>query len=285
MMGRKLIDYSYIRRVSSCLLIAGMYISGCSTALATPAGGTRAAGASKSLAGEKPAGTAKAATAASGALKKTTSNIYGQIADDGLSGTIGSGNLAIIKAACDEEHSDPDGKNWSDDADGGVGRFFKFMDRETSKTLNLAASADTNSEDRAKALHHFGLILRGLEEFYLMSNYLELKAESSDRQLDPYNIDPINWTKIGKDPRSIAMTGFKFGEFDKSTAQTPEGAKMINKASYFSMARELAVKETSREWNTVERLIRVRYPQRAAEIMVALKNATCPSGIKFDSDE
>jgi hypothetical protein len=222
----------------------------------------------------EPAGGAKAAPI-----------LFAQIADDGLLGTVGGGNLAIIKAACQQIHSDPDGKDWSDDADGGVAKIFHFMDRETSKMLNLAATADTNSEDRAKLLHRFGMVLRALEEFYLRSNYLELKVESSGNQVDPYNIEPINWTKIGHDARSIAITGFKFGDFDKTSPRLPEGAKTIDKSTYYSMARELAVKESLREWNTIERLIKVKYPQRATEIMTALKTATCPANVKFESDD
>jgi hypothetical protein len=220
---------------------------------------------------------------ASGA--KTAPASFAQIADDGLSGTISGGNLAIIKSACQQVHSDPDGKDWSDDADGGVAKIFRFTDRETAKVLNLAATADTSSEDRAKLLHRFGLVLRALEEFYLKSNYLELKVESSDKQIDPYNIEPINWTKIGHDSRSIAMTGFKFGDYDKTSAKLPEGAKTIDKVTYYSMAKELAVKESLREWNTIERLIRVKYPQRATEIMTALKTASCPANVKFDSED
>ena len=192
----------------------------------------------------------------------------------------------MIKAACTEAHSDPDGKDWSDDSEGGVSKIFKFIDRETSKILNLAASADTSPEDRARALHHFGLILRALQEFYLKSNYLELKIESSkDKAFDPYNIEPINWTRVGKDPRSIEIAGFKFGDFDKASVKSPEGAKKVDTATYFSMSKELSVKEMLREWNTIERLIKVRYPQKATEIGVALKNASCPANVKSDADD
>jgi hypothetical protein len=256
MLKLKSITNAHIERICCALLVASSISAIPELVLSEPAGGA-----------------------------KTAPALFGQIADDGLSGTVGGGNLAIIKAACQQIHSDPDGKDWSDDADGGVAKIFRFTDRETAKMLNLAATADTNSEDRAKLLHRFGLVVRALEEFYLKSNYLELKVEAADKQVDPYNIEPINWTKIGHDSRSIAMTGFKFGEFDKTSAKLPEGAKAIDKSTYYSMARELAVKECLREWNTIERLIRVKYPQRATEIMTALKTATCPANVKFDSDD
>jgi hypothetical protein len=60
----------------------------------------------------------------------------------------------------------------------------------------------------------------------------------------------------------------------------PEGAKKLDNATYFSIAKELSVKEAQREWNTIERLIRVKYPAKAAEIIVALKNASCPANFK-----
>lgn len=214
--------------------------------------------------------------------------IYSSIADEGLSATVCGGNMSIIKAACDKAHSDPDGKDYSDDTDGGVGKIFKLIDRQTTKILNLAPSVDTNPEDRARALYLLGLILRALDEFYLKSNYVELKIEAangSSKAFDPYNVEPINWTKVGKDARSIEIAGFKFGDFDKSTAKTVEGAKKFDTATYFSIARELSVKESMREWNTLERLIRVKYPAKAAEIMVALKTASCPAGFKPESEE
>ena len=215
---------------------------------------------------------------------KPENSLFAQIADEGLSGTVCSGNLQIIKSACSEAHSDPDGKDWSDDTDAGVGKIFKYIDRQTSKILNLAGSADTNADDRARALYRFGLVMRALEEFYLKSNYLELKI-AADGNLDPYSIEPINWTKVAKGSRSIAQTGFKFGEFDKSSAKSPLGAKKLGTATYFSMAKELSVREAQREWNTIERLIRVRYPQKAAEIAIALKNASCPEGFKPDIED
>ena len=212
--------------------------------------------------------------------------IFGQIVEEGLSGTVCSANLAVIKSACNEEHSDQDGRDWSDDTELGVGKIFRFVDRQTAKMLNLAGSADINPVDRAKFLFHFGLVMRALTEFYLRSNYLELKIESQTAQpFDPYKIEPINWTRVGKDQRAIAIAGFKFGEFDKSSPKLPEGAKKLKQATYFSMSKELTVKEAQREWNTVERLIRVRYPQKAPEIVIALKNAGCAGDFKPDSED
>jgi len=212
--------------------------------------------------------------------------IFGQIVEEGLSGTVCSANLTVIKSACNQEHSDQDGKDWSDDTELGVGKIFKFIDRQTAKMLNLAGSADTNPVDRAKFLFHFGLVMRALSEFYLRSNYVELKIESQGgKPFDCYNIEPINWTRVGKDPRAIAIAGFKFGEFDKSSPKLPEGAKKLEHATYFSVSKELTVKEAQREWNTVERLIRVRYPQKAAEIVIALKNAGCAGDFKPDVED
>jgi hypothetical protein len=207
---------------------------------------------------------------------------------DGLTGTICNGNLEIVKMACSVAHSDGEGKDWSDDAsEAGVSRLFMYVDRQTKKILNLAGSADTSPDERAKALYHLGLVVRGMEEFYLKSNYLEQKIQESDtpKSLDPYNIEPINWTRIGKDQKSILNSGLRFGDFDKSSPKTTEGAKKIEAATYFSMAKELAFKETQRQWNTIERLIRVRYPQKATEIVIALKNASCDKNFKPDSED
>lgn len=280
---------------ASCVVLA--FVGLFPPAVFAQSGAGKQAGATKA-ASTKEAGVAKQSGAAKGVGSHAQSGksddapsnvsntaIFAQIADDSLSGTICSGNLQLIKSACSEAHSDPDGKDWSDDSESGVEKSFKYVDRQTTKILNLAATADTSAEDRARVLYRFGLVLRALEEFYLKSNYVELKMEASPANFDPYNIEPLNWTKVGKDTRAIAIAGFKFGEFDKSSAKLPEGAKKLGDATFHSMAKELCVKEAQREWNTIERLIKVRYPQRASEITVAVKNATCPASFTPEVDE
>jgi hypothetical protein len=128
-------------------------------------------------------------------------------------------------------------------------------------------------------LRHFGLLTRALAEFYFKSNFVEIKIEDTASQsFDPYNMAIINWTKIGKDAGAIALTGFAFGDhnkFDKSSVALPEGGKKMGGASYFSIAKELSLKESQRQWNSFERLIHARYPKQADEIIFALKKTSC----------
>jgi hypothetical protein len=71
----------------------------------------------------------------------------------------------------------------------------------------------------------------------------------------------------------------------------PNGAQgkiAYGKSNYFKIAKELAVKETIRQWNSVEALIKLRHAAKANAILTAMKEASCPyikDLDKFPEDE
>jgi|SRR3984885_8445507 hypothetical protein len=218
-------------------------------------------------------------------MNQTASKNYRAIMEDALSGTVCSANLKVIVEACERSDSVLDKKaldNGKGAAAASITRqVLSLTDRETKKIIDFAGAADTDPEDRARALYHFGRLMRTLQDFYFCSNYLELQIEDTNpANLDPYKIEPINWSRISRDPHEIATLGFEYGGIDKTSASEPEGAKTSGRATYFSMAKELALKETQRQWNTIERLIRIRYPQKATEISLAMKKSSCPADFK-----
>jgi hypothetical protein len=219
------------------------------------------------------------------AASQPREKLYRAVIAEALTGTVCSANLNVIAEACEKSDSVLDKKalaNGKGETAPAVTRqVLSSTDRETKKIIDFAGAADTDPGDRARALYHFGQLMHTLQDFYFLSNYLELKIEDSNPgNLDPYNIEPINWSRTSREPHDIAVLGFEYGGIDKTSASEIEGAKKFGNATYFSMARELALKETQRQWNTIERLIHIKYPERSAEITKAMKNASCPADFK-----
>jgi hypothetical protein len=157
-----------------------------------------------------------------------------------------------------------------------------FINREKNKALNLAAEADSDPESRADALRHFGVMLHTVQDFYLHSNYVELALEDERNRNDPYNIPLVDWNKVPS-----GYTGMRSGQplaaysaanpndaLNKEGATTPGGAIVVtDKVTQFSIASDLAGRETQRQWNLFETLVRNRCSNRAAAVLAALKQA------------
>ncbi|MDR3614038.1 MAG: hypothetical protein P4L53_10740 [Candidatus Obscuribacterales bacterium] len=220
--------------------------------------------------------------------KQNQGNIYRSVIDDSLSSTICDTNRKIIADACAQNDSVLDYKNLvtavGDDANPITAKIFSYADRETRKIINFAGNADTSAEDRANALHHLGLLLRPMLDFYFRSNYIELKLEEGDplRRPAPYDIEPLKLAQVGHDAQSISRHGFEYGDIDKTQPTSTQGKKLYEKATYHSIVKELGVKETQRRWNTIEQLIKVKFPQKSAQIIAALKQSKCSNATKFE---
>src|SRR5207253_1180772 len=88
----------------------------------------------------------------------------------------------------------------------------------------------------------------------------------------------VDWTRV-PDGYAGPKTGTKLTAYDtvgdsidKSTATTSGGKLVIGGgATQFTVAEELAVKETQRQWNLFETLVRSRCGNRAAAEQQALK--------------
>ena len=211
-------------------------------------------------------------------------SIHDQIIHDALGNLFTPANLSIITRSCDsqdkvesEEASDRKRHFQGDD----FRKSFAFMDRQKKLALDYAATADSNEKDRARALYHLGLVLHTAEDFYSETNYLETaiaRIKRSGRLPDPYDIEPVDWTKLSADWGSLEHGA----EISKANGDTAEGKMLIGDVTYFAAAKELAVKESLRQWNILETLIKVRYPQRATTILTALTQASCSPKLDID---
>ncbi len=220
--------------------------------------------------------------------KQNQENIYRSVIDDSLSSTICDTNRKIVEDACAQNDAVISYKSLAtatgENANPITAQIFTYTDRETRKIINFAGNADTSAEDRANALHHLGLLLRPMLDFYFRSNYIELKVEEGDplRRPAPYDIEPLKLSQVGRDAQSISRHGFEYGDIDKTQPTSTQGKKLYEKATYHSIVKELAVKETQRQWNTIEQLIKVKFPQKSAQIITALKQSKCSNATKFE---
>lgn len=222
-------------------------------------------------------------------------SVHAQITKDALGQTFSDSNLKSIIAA--NESQDVPGSEGAAEAR----RHFSantlvsavgYIDREKKRALNLASEADTDPRSRADALRHLGMLMHTVQDFYLRSNYLEMQLETQSNIEDPFNIPLVDWSKV---PDGITTAGgLKLTGADptsaedvlvKDTAETPGGKKVISgKITQHAVAKDLALRETQRQWNVFETLLRTRCGDRAPAVLAALRQAG-PEEVKTSASD
>lgn len=205
---------------------------------------------------------------------------HDDITHDALAQTFVDSNLNLIQRACDSqiksgsEAAKEARRHFTDDS---FSKSLNYIDREKKLVLDYAASSDTNTMDRARALYHFGLLLHTAQDFYSHTNYLELTAGQRLKTKgdigDPYSLELVNWAKLPSGRENGLSTS---PDIYKEDSKSAEGNISIGNVNYYKAARELALKESIRQWNSIESLIKIRFPSRCAAILAALKQASVP---------
>lgn len=226
-----------------------------------------------------------------GSSDGTSSNVHEQITRDALGNVLSEANLRVVVDA-----------NLAQDKSGSPGlaearRHFgeehitsslRFIEREKTRALNYACESDTDGQLRGQALAHFGELLHSVQDFYSRSNYLELMFTNSSFKNDPYSVPLVDWQKVPDGYPGLET--FRAGKaetvsFVKDSATTEGGKKMVSGGvSYFQVAKDLAVRESQRQWNLFETMIRNRCGARAAAVIAALKQAS-PEAAKPPADK
>ncbi len=220
------------------------------------------------------------ATGPSTAEEATCGPMHEEITHDALAATFNAANLNLVERAC-ESQCKPGSEAASEArrhfGDENFSKALSYMDRQKRLIIDFAASADTNPMDRARALYHLGLLLHTAQDFYSHTNYVELSAarmkESPMGIKDPYAMDLVDWTKLASNRTNALQSSHELYKDDPNGAQ---GKIAYGSSCYFKVAKELAVKETMRQWNSVEALIKLRHAARANAILAAMKEASCP---------
>lgn len=222
----------------------------------------------------------------------TCGPMHEEITHDALAATFNAANLNLVERAC-ESQCKPGSEAASEVrrhfGDENFSKALSYMDRQKRLIIDFSASADTNPMDRARALYHLGLLLHTAQDFYSHTNYVELAAarmkESPIGIKDPYAMDLVDWTKLASNRTNALQSSHDLYKDDPNGAQ---GKIAFGNSCYFKIAKELAVKETMRQWNSVEALIKLRHAARANAILTAMKEASCPyikDLDKFPEDE
>lgn len=211
----------------------------------------------------------------------TGGKLHAEITEEGLRGTIGAANLKLIidaNEAQDKKESEGAKDNRRHFAAKTVESALSYIDREKKSALNYACEADTDQESRAAALRHFGMLLHSAQDFYSQSNYVELALKSPQFRGDPLTIPLVDWSQVPGGYEGLVANAAdsldNAQNFSKGNPGTYEGKKVAGKTTYYNIARELAIRETQRQWTLFETLIRNRCGDRAAKIIAALKQAT-----------
>jgi hypothetical protein len=219
--------------------------------------------------------------------------MHDEITHDALAATLNAANLNLVQRACESqckpgsEAASETRRHFGDD---NFSRALSYMDRQKRLIIDFAASADTNPMDRARALYHLGLLLHTAQDFYSHTNYIELTVERlKDSPIglrDPYSMDLVDWTRLAATKTNNPLKSSH--EIYKDDPNSTEGKIAIGNANYFKVAKELAVKESMRQWKSVEALIKLKHAARANAILTSIKESSCPyiqDLDKFPEDE
>jgi len=207
-------------------------------------------------------------------------SLHGTIVKDALSATLNQSNLALVIKSLDEEAKDAAMAADKLFAGNSLKSGVFFVDREQKKILDYASDADTSPGSRYRCLKHLGQLLLVAQDFYSRTNYLEIQAakltaKSGPESFDPYNIELVDWNKLNTALRANQPLAYGSASQAKETAE--EGKSALGDTTYYKAARELAVRETLRQWQILETLIKQRYREKAVTILAALKEASCPA--------
>lgn len=213
-------------------------------------------------------------------------SLHAAMTREALGGTFADANLKALIAA-----------NESQDTPGSEGRTEKrrhfdgndvfpaalaYINREKTRALNLAVEADTDAQSRADTLRHLGLMLHSVQDFYLHTNYVEIAMETEKNHSDPYNTPLVDWSRVPdgyvgakSSCRLAACSAVDTADAINKEGDTTHGGKVSlgGGVTQYKVARDLAIRETQRQWNLFETLVRNKLGTRATAVLTALKQA------------
>lgn len=211
-------------------------------------------------------------------------NVHAEITRDALKALVSEANLKVIvdaNSAQDQTGSEGLAELRRHFGDEKFSSSLGYVDREKKRALNYAGESDTDPEQRGRALIHFGEMLHSVQDFYSRTNYIEVMLSNPIYRNDPYAIPLVDWQKVPDGYPGLINFNAKAGKSNdsggivKDSLSTDQGKKSISgKITYFSVAKDLAVRETQRQWNLFETMIRNRCGERAAAVIAALKQAS-----------
>lgn len=205
-------------------------------------------------------------------LKDTSgTSLHGEIIKEALGSTFASNNLELVITSCDQ--ADESNNLFAENT---FKRSLNYLEREQKKFLNASFDADTSPAARYRALKHFGVMLRIVQDFYSNSNFVErqaeLKSERSGAQFDPYSLDLVEWSTLARQLEDKNGIGAAIKPKNNSDC-----TEKLSDSTYYKVAREMALRDTARQWDVLSTLIRNKHGAKAVTIVMALKEASVPT--------
>jgi hypothetical protein len=214
--------------------------------------------------------------------------MHGSIIKEALAGTICPENIAVIVNGSNNQNTpnnDVTNEPQRHFEVKDLMRAYKYVQQEQTRVLHYAHNADTDPDSRVRALFHFGMMVHSVQDFYSNSNYVKLKVDEMKlrgAQFDPYSIQPFDWSKLAE---GGTLKGHKLIIWTDSDERNRQLDVPLGKTTYRKVARGIAIQETTRQWNFLERLLRTRYGEKSATILAALKEAACENTTPRDAED
>lgn len=192
---------------------------------------------------------------------------HSEIIKEALSGTLSEDNIKSVIAGAnlqEQDETDNEGEAQRHFNINNLKRCCDYVKREQARVISFAGEADKDSSMCYKALFHLGMLLHTVQNFYSNTNYLSLITNNGELvNSDPYGSTSalVDWTQLFADLKSEKPQIKIVIEMDKSKRTTDT-----------ELARGMALRESIRQWNYIEKLITSKYGKSSSDIISALKN-------------
>ncbi len=192
---------------------------------------------------------------------------HGEIIKEALTGTLSQDNIKTVMAGAslqEQDETDNAGEPQRHFNIDNMKRCCDYVQHEQARIISFAGEADKDSSMCYKALFHFGMLLHTVQNFYSNTNYLSLITNNGELSSDdPYGATSalVDWSNLFADLKS-EHPQIKISVLTDKTKRTTD----------IEFARGMALRESIRQWNYIEKLITSKYGKSSTDIVSALKN-------------
>jgi hypothetical protein len=221
---------------------------------------------------------------------RNSTELSEQVVREALGNQFCEANLNVLAAGSALQPTNP--KEAADDSfkcfrDPDLLKSLNYMERERRTIVKLCATADVDASARALALYHLGSLFRHAQDFYRGSNYVDLQVgelTGGGKEVTAdmlYGMELVDWTSLLGILRNGERTKLKVEDASKGEPNSAEAKRLIGGVTYFSITRELSVRETQRQWKLLESLVRSQFKANAGTLLSSLQQAGVPKDV-FD---
>ncbi len=194
---------------------------------------------------------------------------HNEIIKEALSGTLSEDNIKSVLAGAnmqEQDETDNEGEAQRHFNINNMKRCCDYVQREQARIISFAGEADRDSSMCYKALFHLGMLLHTVQNFYSNTNYLSLISDNGElANKDPYGSTSalVDWPQLFADLKS-----------DKPQIKITVEMDKTKRTTDIELARGMALRESIRQWNFIEKLITSKYKKSSTDIVSSLKNGS-----------